>query len=408
MTTRAKPEPAFWIVAFTFAVSMAFTTVPTPLYVLYQRRDGFSSFVVTLIYAAYAVGVIASLFLAGHVSDWLGRRRVLIPAVLLGGVSAVIFLVWRSEAGLLVARFVSGVAVGALTATATAQLAELQQQARPDAGRGRADLVATAANIGGLGVGAFVSGVFAQFVGQPLTVPYVVFLVLIVASALAMLAVPETVEAPEHRPRYRPQRVSVERKYVARYAAITAAGFASFAVFGLFTSLAPTFIGGTLGHPARILAGTVVLLVFGAAAITQSLLAKVPPGRQVVLGLVTMAVSLPLLAVSVWYPNLALFLVGGTIAGAGAGVLFRGSLSTVAGLADPQHRGEALAGLFLMAYVGLTVPVIGLGIAVQHFQQRTSLLGFAAVVLAVIAGVGAALVRLDRRGGSRPDLAHER
>jgi MFS family permease len=109
-----------------------------------------------------------------------------------------------------------------------------------------------------------------------------------------------------------------------------------------------------------------------------------------------MAVSLPLLAVSVWFPDLALFLIGGTIAGAGAGVLFRGSVSTVAAMADPKHRGEALAGLFLMAYAGLTVPVIGLGIAVQHFQPRTSLLGFSALILIVIAAVAGWLARLDR------------
>ncbi len=398
---------AFWIVASIFAISMAFTTVPTPLYILYQHRDGFSSFHVTLIYASYALGVIASLFLAGHVSDWLGRRTVLVPAVLLEALSAVLFLVWRSEAGLLVARFVSGVGVGALTATATAYLTELNHRDRPEAGRGRADLVATAANIGGLGLGAFVSGVLAQFVHGPLTIPYVVFLVLIVAAALALRAVPETVDIPLHKPRYRPQRVSVQSRHVSRYAAITAGGFASFAVFGLFTSLAPSFIGGTLGHPARILAGVVVLLVFGAAALVQSLLATAGPGRQVVIGLVTMAVSLPLLAVSVWFPDLALFLIGGTIAGAGAGVLFRGCVSTVAGMADPQHRGEALAGLFLMAYAGLTVPVIGLGIAVQHFQPRTSLLGFAALILAVIVGVGAWLARLDRRGTPQSDSVHE-
>ena len=230
-----------------------------------------------------------------------------------------------------------------------------------------------------------------------MTVPYAVFLALIVVAGLAVLAVPETVQLPEHPPRYRPQRISVQARHVARYVAITAAGFAAFAVFGLFTSLAPSFIAGTLGHPARILAGTVVLLVFGAAALVQSLLAAASPRRQVAIGLATMAVSLPLLAVSVWWPDLALFLIGGTIAGAGAGVLFRGSLSTVAGMADPEHRGEALAGLFLMAYAGLTVPVIGLGVAVQHFQQRTSLLGFAGVILLVIVAVAAALIRLDRR-----------
>jgi MFS family permease len=387
---------AFWTVAVTFAASMAFTTVPTPLYELYQRRDGFSSFVVTLIYAGYAVGVIVSLFLAGHISDWLGRRRVLVPAVLLEAVAAVLFLIWRSEAGLLVARFVSGVGVGALTATATAYLTELNQRARPAPGPGRADLVATAANIGGLGLGAFVAGVLAQYLHSPLTIPYVVFLVVLVVAAVALLALPETVDVPENKPRYRPQRISVDARHTARYAAITAAGFASFAIFGLFTSLAPSFIGGTLGHPARILAGGVVLLVFGAAALSQSVLAAASPARQVAIGLRAMAVSLPVLAVSVWFPDLTLFLIGGTIAGAGAGVLFRGSVSTIAGMADPQHRGEALAGLFLMAYAGLTVPVIGLGIAVQHFEPRTSLLGFAALILVLIVAVAGWLARLDR------------
>jgi MFS family permease len=55
---------------------MAFSTVPAPLDVLYQARDQFSAFLVTVIFAAYAIGAIASLFLAGHISDWLGRRRI--------------------------------------------------------------------------------------------------------------------------------------------------------------------------------------------------------------------------------------------------------------------------------------------------------------------------------------------
>ena len=386
---------------------MAFTTVPTPLYILYQRRDGFSSLVVTLIYASYALGVIVSLFLAGHVSDWLGRRTVLVPAVLLEAAAAVLFLVWRSEAGLLVARFVSGVGVGALTATATAQLTELQPAGetgcRTRARRSRG----TAATSAVWASAPSSSGVLAQFFGAPLTVPYVVFLALLVAAAIGLRYVPETVDIPQAKPRYRPQRISVDpatppatppsRPAVSRRSRCSD-----------FLRRSRQFIGATLGHPARILAGTVVLLVFGAAAVVQSLLATAGPGRQVVIGLVTMAISLPLLAVSVWFPDLALFLIGGTIAGAGAGVLFRGCVSTVAGMADPQHRGEALAGLFLMAYAGLTVPVIGLGVAVQHFQPRTSLLGFAALILAVIVVVGGWLARLDRRAQPQRDSVHER
>src|SRR4051794_29172068 len=93
--TRRHHGVGFWTVAFAFLAVMAFSTVPSPLYGLYQARDGFSSFIITIIYAAYAVGVIAALLLAGHVSDWHGRRRVLLPAVATSIVSALVFLLWR-------------------------------------------------------------------------------------------------------------------------------------------------------------------------------------------------------------------------------------------------------------------------------------------------------------------------
>ena len=106
----------FWVVAFAFASVMAFTTVPTPLWSLYAQRDGFSSLTVTIVLAVYALAVAVSLFLVGHLSDWHGRRRVLIPALALQVVAAVIFIVWPSLAGLLSARVLSGLGIGAVTA----------------------------------------------------------------------------------------------------------------------------------------------------------------------------------------------------------------------------------------------------------------------------------------------------
>ena len=113
--------------AYAFTVTMAFSAVPTPLYVLYQARDGFGSFTLTLIFAAYAVGVALALLLAGHLSDWAGRRRMLAVAIAVNVVSGVLFLTWPTVPGLLVARFVSGVSIGLLTATATAHLTELHR-----------------------------------------------------------------------------------------------------------------------------------------------------------------------------------------------------------------------------------------------------------------------------------------
>ena len=106
-----------------------------------------------------------------------------------------------------------------------------------------------------------------------------------------------------------------------------------------------------------------------------------------------MTAGLVPVTLAVWEPNLALFLVGGAVAGAGAGVLLKGAISTVAGLAAPAARGEALAGLFLIGYVGLTVPVLGLGIATQFTSAKFALLGFAAALLLVLAATSTRLFR---------------
>jgi len=393
----ASPRPllrtggGFWVVATAFLVAMAFSTVPTPLYVLYQQRDHFSSFVVTILFAAYAVGVVFSLFLAGHVSDWVGRRKVLVPALLLEAAAAVLFLVATTVPELFIARLLTGVGVGMITATATAYLSELHASHRPRAGLGRAELVATAANLGGLGLGTLVSGLLAQYVTGPLTTSYAVFLVLLVVSAGLVALVPETV-AVESRT-YHPQRVSVPELARAHYFAAGAAAFASFATLGLFTSLAPAFVANTLHLPSRALAGTVAFLVFGSAASTQILFRRKRTRHQLAIGIGTMSAGLAVVTAALFASSLPLFLVGGAAAGAGMGVLFKGSISTVAALSSPTSRGEALAGLFLAGYLGLAVPVLLLGLATQYVAAPYALLGFSAVVLVISAAAGRRLFR---------------
>ncbi|GAA2904236.1 MFS transporter [Streptosporangium fragile] len=381
------------MIAFAFVTATAFCTVPTPLWAIYQREEGFSTFMVTVAFAAYALGVIVSLFLAGHVSDRLGRRRILLPAMLVEVVAAVVFLTSNSLGVVIVARAVSGLGIGMITATATAHLAELHATARPGGGRDRADLVAAAANMGGFAVGSLVSGLLAQYVDDPLRTPYLVFLVLLVVGAAGVALVPETVELAGERPAYRPQRVSVPAEHRPAFFASAVAALAAFAVLGLFTSLAPSFVAGTMHHPSRALAGLVTFLVFGAAAGAQALLRRVTVRRQLAAGLILMSAGLAAVSAAVWLPSLALFLAGGVAAGAGAGVLFKGTVSTVVGLASPDRRGEALAGLFLAGYVGLAVPILGLGVATRYVADRIALLGLAAALVAVCALVSRRLLR---------------
>ncbi len=207
----------FAAVAFAFLAVLAFSTVPTPLWSLYAQRDDFSSLTITLLFAAYAVGVAASLFLVGHVSDWRGRRRVLVPALVVNIIAGVVFLLWPQTDGLLAARIINGLGVGAVNATATAWLVELHTRYRGDGAARRAQAVAAAVNLAGLGSGALISGLLAQWAGDPLTLPFLVFIAAMSIALLLLLAAPETRAATRPRPRYRPQRVSVPTEARSRF-----------------------------------------------------------------------------------------------------------------------------------------------------------------------------------------------
>lgn len=393
---RFAHSTGFWMIAAAFLTTMAFSTVPTPLYAIYQRRDGFPTFLITVIFATYAVGVMASLYLAGHVSDWLGRRRVALLAVLAEALAAVIFLVWQDVPGLLLARFVSGVGVGVLTATATAHLSELRQISRPQEDGSRSALISSMVNLGGLAFGPLIGGLLAQYGSAPLDRPYELFLVLLLLSAVGIALVPETVERLEERPAYRPQRVALPADAKPLFFATAAGAFAAFAIFGLFTSLAPTFLAGTLHHTSRLLAGVVTFVVFVAGATSQVVFVRLARQQQLRLGLASMSVGLVGIAVGGLIPSLWLFVIGGVVAGAGVGLVFRGAVATAGSLADPGSRGEVLAALFLIAYAGLALPVLAIGVGIAVLPEQVALLVFAAIILVLVNLAGFRMLKAQR------------
>ncbi|AVZ76932.1 hypothetical protein SLUN_36865 [Streptomyces lunaelactis] len=194
-----------------------------------------------------------------------------------------------------------------------------------------------------------------------------------------MVLAPETVERPEPRPRYRPQRVSVPDRARPAFFAAAGAALLIFAVFGLFTSLTPVVLKD-LHVASPTVTGLAAFLVFGSAALAQILLARLSTRTHLIAGLGFLAVGMAVLTTAVWTADLPLFLVGGVVSGAAAGTAFKGSVSTVLSLAVPERRGETLTGLFLAAYLGLSVPVLGLGLAAQTVPVRDAVLVFAGLV----------------------------
>jgi MFS family permease len=387
--TRRRHGFGFWVVAFAFLAVMAFATVPAPLYVIYQARDGFPTFTTTVIFAAYGVGVVGSLYLAGHLSDVHGRRPLILVSIALELVAAVLFLLWNDVTGLIVARLVTGLGVGTLTATATAHLGELRVRATgsSDSAKG-ASVAAGAVNLGGLSLGALVGGALAEFVGQPLMVPYVVFVITLAVAFVLVLAAPETVDRPEHPVAYRPQRMQAPEGQGAAFWAAGAAAFAALAVQGLFTSVAPSFLGTTFHVTDRLAAGATTFGVFAASALSQVVFARLSQRAQIRLGMLLLVVGLVVLAVAAVLLQVAGFIGGGVVAGAGVGLLFRAAIGSAAALVGPERRGGVLAATFLIAYAGLTVPVVAVGAALLVIPTLPVLIGYVVLVavLAVVAG----------------------
>ncbi|GAB3684186.1 MFS transporter [Salinisphaera aquimarina] len=179
----------FMVIALIFAVGMAGTTLPTPIYPLYQQHLGLSNLMVAVIFATYAFGVLGALIFTGPWSDQVGRRPMLTAGLLCSVASSLLFLLGGALWVLLLGRALSGLSAGLFTATATIAVIELAPAGRKTG----AAMVAAAANMGGLGLGPLLTGVISQYLPWPLHLVYLVHLMLLVVAGGVLLFCPETV-----------------------------------------------------------------------------------------------------------------------------------------------------------------------------------------------------------------------
>ncbi len=392
-------EVAFWFIAYVFAATMLGTTLPTPLYVIWQGQWHFSSGVVTLIFAAYAAGVLAVLVFAGRASDQVGRRPVLGAALALSALSTVVFIVATSVGWLFVGRSLSGLSAGLMTGTATAALIDMLGPVNPR----RASVVSTVVNTGGLGLGPLVAGLFAQYLARPTVLVFEVYLALLAAAALAVAWVPETVP---HR-----QRLSTRVSGLGfppsgrnEFLAAGVAGFAAFSLLGIFSALAPTFLGRVLHEHSHAIAGAVVFMLFGVSAATQLVAGRFDYRKVVSFGLALFLFVLALIVTGLSQASLGLFLTGTGVGGMAIGCVFLGSLSTAHRLAPAEQRGQVVSSYFVLCYLGLAIPVIGVGLSSEHFGIFRSVL-VCSIALAVLSVFSLTTFRRRRATTERQSLA---
>jgi predicted MFS family arabinose efflux permease len=389
---------AFVCVAFAFAVTMLGTTLPTPLYPIYREELDFSNLTITVIFALYAAGVIAALLLFGNLSDAIGRRRALLPGLALSAASAVVFLLADGLPLLFAGRILSGLSAGIFTGTATATLVDLA----PAGETQRATLVATVVNIGGLGLGPLLAGVLAQYAADPLRLVFIVDLALLVPATIGIWLMAEPIEGAASRPlRIRPTRLGVPRSVRPIFITAVLAGFAGFAVLGLFTAVVPAFMGEVLDVSNHAAAGLVVLAAFGSSALGQIAGRGLSAARALPGGCALLIAGMALLVLGLQQESLAGLVAGGVLAGVGQGHSFAAGLAAVNAAAPADRRAATASSFFVVCYVAISIPVIGVGVAAEATDLVTAGTAFA-VFVAVLAALAIAGILRRERGSSAP------
>jgi hypothetical protein len=397
-----RHRSGFWAATFAFLVVMAVATLPSPLYGLYRTRDHLSALTITVVFAIFAASTIAVLLRDSAIAARIGRRGTMLASVVTMMMAMGVLAVWKDLPGLLIGRVITGVSVGLAAGTAITYLIELRLHADPKASAARAQIIGTSVTVGALGIGPLVAGCLAQWVTQPLTVPYLVFAALGVIALAGLWAAPET-GAPGPRapvPRVAADASPAGPRHPAGHPVPAAAGtLAAFAANGLFAGLSGLFLATTLHQPSHALSGVALFLVFASGVASQLATTRLPASRVLAVGTISMLAGLVLLVVSVRLspPSLALFLIAGALIGAGSGAVFKGTTGIVLAASPPQSRVAMTSDLLIALYVGLSVPVIGAGVALDlGASAPDTVLGFAILVGLGVTASGWAL--LARRG----------
>ena len=384
-TPRLSGLAAFGAVAAVIAVAFYASATPSPLYGVYQARWHFSTPVLSLVYATYAVGVLVSLLLVGSLSDQTGRRPVLAWSLAGLLVSAVIFTAASSVAWLFVARALQGLATGAALGAAGAALIDLH----PTANTRTAALVNGVVALGGLGIGALLSSALVQYLPAPRVVPFLVVAAMIVLLLGLVSAMPEPVSR-QGRTVIRPQRPGVPPETRGPFALAALGVIGSWSIAGVYLALGPALAGHLLQTHNELAGGAAAAALMGAGALAQITGRNLPNRTLTVAGSALVAVGMALTATAVAVGSAPFFLAASALAGIGFGLAFMGALRHLSAAIPPDRRAEVMSAFYVVGYLSLALPAVAAGIVAGAvgLAETFELFSAGVVMIALLVAAG--------------------
>jgi MFS family permease len=397
-TFTLAPAAASALLVYAGVMMFVGTTIPTPLYHVYQEEMRFSSGVLTLIFAIYAGALLPTLLLFGHVSDEVGRRPVLLSGFGLAVLGAAIFLCPRDLAFLFVARAVQGVSTALVSGALIAALSELE----PQHDLRKAAFLFSVANVGGAALGPIFSGLIAEYGPSPTRLPFIACLGLMLPF-LALLAVPETV-ATRRRASLRLRAPNVPRAIRREFLFAAGASFTAWGATSLFLTLAPSYVATLLDLRNLAVGGGVVFLMLGTSAAAQILLRDLRFRTTMILGLILLPIGLLGFVLAVPLRSIALLVPATIVTGGGQGLAFMGGMALMNEIAPQERRAEVASAFYIVSYLGVSLPAIGIGFGAELVGLFAAVSIFAvfvgAVALTLVACLSRHIFTEARRAGA--------
>ncbi|MEU9602742.1 MFS transporter [Streptomyces sp. NPDC048109] len=392
----AAPLWWLWLAAWPVTAVFVLSNAATPLYVMWQRDIGFSKGTLTVVFAFYIVGLIGSLLVSGVVSDRVGRKPVLLPALALALAACVVFATATSVAALIVARLFTGIAVGAVV---SAGMAAVTDVAGPERKR-IAALLASCAMVFGAGLGPLLAGVLSETVPGPTVTVFIVEAALLITAVLCVLRMP--VRRPEVRTKGAWVRVPGVPQGNGRQLTLGVAVFApGITATSFVLSLGPSLLSGLLGTTNRIVAGAMAFVMFLAATGVQFAIQRLRRRTILTAGAVSTTLSMITLVIAVHTSTVAVLILSALLAGAGQGMGQLGGLSLLNSSIPPQHLAEANAALNVGGYIPAGVLPVSAGYLSDAVGLTSGATIFGAVLMGV-AVIGGLVVLATKRQGTDP------
>jgi MFS family permease len=358
LPARLPRTAAFYLLASITVSFLAGSMAPTPLYPIYQAQWGFSALTVTAIFSIYAAALLVSLLVAGRLSDFIGRRPVLIAATLGQFVTMGLFISADGPQGLMLARLVQGLVTGAALGAIGASMIDLDKKLGPSAN--------AITPMTGTAIGSVAAGLMAHFLPAPTTLIYVALAAVYLVQAAGVVWMSETVTRRPGALASLAPRLALPlpaRKPLSLAAPVLVAAWS---LAGFYAALAPAVMRVVFQQDPSLGGGSVAFALAGSGALTVLISRRLPARAVMTYGAAALATGALVSVLSLAPHSLLGFLVGTIIAGTGFGAGFQGAVGTVAPAAQPHERAGVLSVLFVLSYVAMGLPAVVAGLFLAH------------------------------------------